>query len=676
MKEPVALMEAIHPNDANLPPTEPGKQRAAGTAGGKFTFSSGSRPLVGYTIKRGMGHGGFGEVYYATSDGGKEVALKLIRRNLDVELRGVRHCLNLKHPNLLAIYDIRESEQADVWVIMEFMAGQSLGEVVAGNPNGLPPDQAMAWFHGIGAGVACLHDHGIVHRDLKPANIFCDEGLVKVGDYGLSKFIACSRRSGQTESVGTVHYMAPEVANGRYGKEIDIYAMGVILYELLTGRVPFEGESVGEVLMKHLTALPDVSMLAEPFRSVVTKALEKDPEKRYHSVGEMLAALPQPLRSSVHAIPSISAGAGVGAAAANAATEPYVMASPVAEGSSDEPIWRAVRQFARRLHDAWSESNLNTLTKIVLLTVGLFVFLATAHGLVPVGIVLLTLYGVYWIVRTIVLALSPPVPQPLAAPAPRPSPPPFSPRPYAAPSPAVPPKLHAQPARPASRWQRRRERAMQPLIVKPLRERVAELVGSLLGSALVALTMCLVMVILASYRSATPNAGQIAWLVLTSIAGTWTVLVPSKFWEGYRGDPMVRRFVLMVLGLGLGVVSFWAADWLKVALPYEPGHSTLHLFSLPANFYADGKPLSMAFIACFGTMFLLVRWWRQADPLRSTRMSLWSMIVCVLVAWLTANLWEFPPTWLMMVACAISVSVQLASRWLHPRERVPRQIVP
>ena len=102
--------------------------------------------------------------------------------------------------------------------------------------------------------MAYLHDHGIVHRDLKPGNVFSDEGIVKVGDYGLSKFISCSRRSGQTESVGTVHYMAPEIANGRYGKEIDIYALGVILYEMLTGRVPFDGESVGEVLMKHLTA--------------------------------------------------------------------------------------------------------------------------------------------------------------------------------------------------------------------------------------------------------------------------------------------------------------------------------------------------------------------------------------------------------------------------------------
>ena len=125
--------------------------------------------------------------------------------------------------------------------------------------------------------MAYLHDHGIVHRDLKPGNIFCDEGIVKVGDYGLSKFISCSRRSGHTESVGTVHYMAPEVANGRYGKEIDIYALGIMLYELLTGRVPFEGESVGEVLMKHLTARPDVSLLPEPYRSVVGRAWKRTP---------------------------------------------------------------------------------------------------------------------------------------------------------------------------------------------------------------------------------------------------------------------------------------------------------------------------------------------------------------------------------------------------------------
>ena len=91
----------------------------------KFLYAHGSRPLDGYTIKRGVGRGGFGEVYFATSDAGKEVALKLIRRNLDVELRGVTQCLNLKHPNLIALYDIRTDEQGDHWVVMEYVAGES-----------------------------------------------------------------------------------------------------------------------------------------------------------------------------------------------------------------------------------------------------------------------------------------------------------------------------------------------------------------------------------------------------------------------------------------------------------------------------------------------------------------------------------------------------------------------
>ncbi|MDZ4821606.1 MAG: serine/threonine-protein kinase, partial [Planctomycetota bacterium] len=263
----------------------------AGNGSGQFLYASGSRPLAGYTIKRGIGHGGFGEVYYAVSDAGKEVALKLIRRNLEIEIRGVTQCLNLKHPNLLALFDIRQSESDENWVVMEFVAGDALDEVIAAHPDGMPVAEALRWFHGVAAGVAYLHDHGVVHRDLKPGNVFSDEGIVKIGDYGLSKFISCSRRSGQTGSVGTVHYMAPEVANGRYGKEIDIYALGVMLYEMLTGHVPFEGESIGEVLMKHLTAAPDVSRLAEPYRTVVARALAKDPAKRFHHVMEMVAVL-------------------------------------------------------------------------------------------------------------------------------------------------------------------------------------------------------------------------------------------------------------------------------------------------------------------------------------------------------------------------------------------------
>src|SRR5262245_54594414 len=258
----------------------------------RFTYQSGDQPVKGYTIQRGLGRGGFGEVYQAVSDGGKEVALKLVQRNLNVELRGVGHCLNLKHPNLVALYDVKGADSGDTWIVMEYVAGGTLDQVIARNRQGMPLEEAIFWLRGLCAGVGYLHERGIVHRDLKPGNLFLENGLVKLGDYGLSKFISASRRSGQTESVGTVHYMAPEVSMGRYNRELDLYAIGIILYEMLTGRVPFEGESPGEILMKHLTAQPDLTPLPEAFRPVIAKLLDKDPLKRYPSVEALLADLP------------------------------------------------------------------------------------------------------------------------------------------------------------------------------------------------------------------------------------------------------------------------------------------------------------------------------------------------------------------------------------------------
>jgi hypothetical protein len=139
--------------------------------------------------------------------------------------------------------------------------------------------------------VGYLHDHGIVHRDLKPGNIFLENGTLKVGDYGLSKAISGSQRSAQTQSVGTVHYMAPEISTGNYNKQIDIYAAGIILYEMLSGRPPFEGESAGEILMKHLTAPPDLGKLPADFAPIVAKALAKNPAQRYAAMAEMARAV-------------------------------------------------------------------------------------------------------------------------------------------------------------------------------------------------------------------------------------------------------------------------------------------------------------------------------------------------------------------------------------------------
>lgn len=257
-----------------------------------YTYRGGDRPLEGFTIKCGVGRGGFGEVYVAESEGGKYVALKLLTDHSELELRGIAQCLNLKHPNLIHLYDLRTDDRGRYWVVMEYVIGDSLARVLDRHPTGLPVSLAKEWGISLARAVGYLHDKLVVHRDLKPANIFIEDGQVKVGDFGLCKrMLGSGHRSAQSQGVGTVYYMAPEIDKGQYTKAIDIYASGIILYEMLTGSVPFTGDSPLEILHRHLTDAPDLSKVPAVFRPVVEKALEKDPTKRFANMGEFARAL-------------------------------------------------------------------------------------------------------------------------------------------------------------------------------------------------------------------------------------------------------------------------------------------------------------------------------------------------------------------------------------------------
>jgi serine/threonine protein kinase len=689
----------------------------------KFTYPSGSRPLEGYTIKRGVGRGGFGEVYFATSDAGKEVALKLIRRNLEVELRGVTQCLNLKHPNLIDLYDIKTDDMGDQWVIMEYVSGESLEDVIDRNPKGLPVEEALYWMRGLCAGVAYLHDHGIVHRDLKPGNIFSDEGTVKIGDYGLAKFISCSRRSGQTESVGTVHYMAPEIANGRYGREIDTYALGIILFEMLTGHVPFEGESVGEVLMKHLTAEPELSVLQEPYYDIVKRALAKAPELRIKNVGELVAMLPgsqsgsgfarmdsQTIPHAPSPPPAVSSTAQPKEAprtAGNRTAAPNVVSRARDElhdagqrladhFAVEEPIAKAFRTGFATIKRRWSGEHPQPLTlgRKILLGVAIYALVMwmwfNNGDPFDLAIKCLVIYGIYYAVWASLIrpgirrhtgeaALA-------AGPAPTaPVPPP--PQHFAA-QPAVEQTVawtpdHA-PSTSLSRYeeaQRRRrartnwrDRAAAQLAAKPLREKLTELLGSMLLAALFSAVAACVVPLFSGSQVTSEITATYFWLAIVGTLGSWAVMIPAKLIEGKLEDQMPMRIALMLLGALLGVAAWGFAAGLMTHLPgwsapIDVERGLVSHEMLGWNPSDRTNPPAAVYIAYFAFIFLIPRWWRQAEFTRSARLSIWRVIGCVLFAWLVHLFWWFPQPLGMAAAGVISMSTQLASPWMTPSQR-------
>jgi serine/threonine protein kinase len=469
---------------------------SSSSAHGRYSFGSGARPLDGYTIKRAIGRGGFGEVYYATSDSGKEVALKLILRNLDVERRGVVHCMNLKCPNLLTIFDLKASDSGDTFVVMEYVAGPSLANVLKQYPGGMPLPEVRHWLKGLVEGVAYLHDHGIVHRDLKPANLFMEEGIVKIGDYGLAKLITPSHGTEHSESIGTCHYMAPEIGSGKYNKPIDVYSIGVILYEMLTGKVPFDGETVNEVLMKHLTARPDVSMLAEPYRSIVAKALAKDPNHRPGRLYDLLPPEDAPRVPDVRIIGDARAGqrASQDDVLRIEAEEPVFYIGPETRPPRNANAG-GIRQRIRANLDALRRPGAYPVRN------------QPAAGPRPAR-------GAA-VVRNVNYARPP-------------SPSPSPPR-----QPPAPPELPPEPSS---------------------RVRLAELTSSMLwATPLLALLLVPAPSLLGIDISSNPQ--QLAYLFGMALLGTWTALIPNKAIEPRRFDKTTKRLIALAGGLLLGVVG-------------------------------------------------------------------------------------------------------------------------
>src|SRR5437764_530632 len=256
-----------------------------------------------YKIVRKLGTGGMANVYLAEDQElGRRVAIKILddRHAADEQFverfrREAKNAAGLSHPNIVSIYDRGEAE-GTYYIAMEFLDGRSLKELIL-TRGPAPVSIAIDYARQILAGLRFAHRHGIVHRDIKPHNVIIDgEGRAKVTDFGIAR-AGASQMTEAGSIIGTAQYLSPEQARGtQVDQTSDLYSLGIVLYELLTGSVPFTGDTPVEIAMKHLSAVPQRPSAMRPeiphdLDMVVLRALAKDPADRYQSAEEMDADL-------------------------------------------------------------------------------------------------------------------------------------------------------------------------------------------------------------------------------------------------------------------------------------------------------------------------------------------------------------------------------------------------
>jgi eukaryotic-like serine/threonine-protein kinase len=261
-----------------------------------------------YRLESKLGSGGMSTVYLAVDEVlDRAVAIKLLHREISEEAdqlerfrREARAAARLSHPNLVGVIDAGEDDGRP-YIVFEYIEGRTLKRRIQ-EEGRLPVDEAVAYAIEIGRGLTAAHARKLVHRDVKPQNVLIDpDGRAKVTDFGIARSLEQKGMTATGRVLGTTDYVSPEQAMGEdVDERSDVYSLGVVLYEMLTGDVPFRAETQVGVAMKHVNEpMPDVQArrpeVSAAVASVVDRATTKDPRDRYGTVAEMVRDLEQTL---------------------------------------------------------------------------------------------------------------------------------------------------------------------------------------------------------------------------------------------------------------------------------------------------------------------------------------------------------------------------------------------
>ena len=271
-----------------------------------------------YKILEKLGAGGMGEVYLAEdTELDRKVALKFLPSQLTADpdiktrfKREARAAAALNHPNIITVYEVGEY-QGRAYIAMEYVEGQALKDLIAKKT--LAINQVIDIALQICEGLNVAHQAGITHRDIKPANILvAKEGRVKILDFGLAKLKGVTQLTNKDATLGTLHYMSPEqYQSAEVDQRTDIWSFGVVLYEMITGQLPFQGEYQAAIFYAVMNVTPEPlarykAEVSEDLQRIVDKALDKDLATRYQHIDDLLTDLKRERKSSTLLVKPIS----------------------------------------------------------------------------------------------------------------------------------------------------------------------------------------------------------------------------------------------------------------------------------------------------------------------------------------------------------------------------------